>query len=265
MFTVRLIQHRKRFPSEVVESQFLKIFKAQLHQALRNLLYLITVWGRGWIGWHPEVSSDLHLPVFLWTSVQSLGCSWRNAARNICLFGTHPQEVTPKEKSCDHLLKKEKARIAVLLKLMVMPVVMPVPKYSMISCCLKLLPKKWLSLDLSRSKQVQGSHREIRILKKGSGMWRSLWWKDNVSFPEIMSPIFMTGSGLSFAWAQMEKQPRRWRCARLPSQLCCSPQAAVTLPLVAPFLALWLIIFSAKIQLQQQAPNFLPSHRWATH
>lgn len=116
MFTVRLIQHWKRFPSEVVEPQFLQIFKAQLHVALRNLLYLIIVWGRSWIGWHPEVSSDLHCPVFLWSPVQSLGCSWRNSVRNICLFGTHPQEVFPKEKSCNHLLKKENARIAVSFK-----------------------------------------------------------------------------------------------------------------------------------------------------
>lgn len=43
MFTVRLIQHWKRFPSEVVKSQFLQIFKAQLHAALRNLLYLTIV------------------------------------------------------------------------------------------------------------------------------------------------------------------------------------------------------------------------------
>lgn len=40
MFTVRLINHWKRLPREVVESQFLQIFKAQLDMALSNLLYL---------------------------------------------------------------------------------------------------------------------------------------------------------------------------------------------------------------------------------
>lgn len=45
------------------------------------------------------------------------------------------------------------------------------------------------------------------------------------------------------AWAQMEKQHGYMRIcqALFPSQLCCSPQAAVTLPLAAPFLALWLM------------------------
>lgn len=268
MFTVRLIQQWKRFPREAGESQFLQIFKAHLHMVLRNLLYLIIVWGRSWIGWHPEVSSDLHCPLFLWNPVQSLGCSWRNAVRNICLFGTHPQ-VSPKEKSCNHLLKKEKARIAVSFK-----------THDSGDCSTQvlyeiLLPKALaqemaILSDLSGSKQVQGSHQEIRILKKGSGTWRSwhLWWNVNVSFQEIMSPIFTSSSGLSFAWAQMEKQPWRWGYARLyflPSS-AVAPRLKSHCPWLLPS---WPfdshIIYSAKIQLQQQAPSFLPSHRWAAY
>lgn len=144
MFTVRVIQHWERFPNEVVEPQFLQIFKAWLHVVLRNLLYLITVWGRGWIGWHPEVSSDLHCPVFLWTPVQSLGCSWRNAVRNVCLFGTHPQEDSPKEQPCNHLLKKEKAKIEVSFKTHDSDNASTQVLYDILLP--KALPKKWLFL-----------------------------------------------------------------------------------------------------------------------
>ena len=135
MFTVRLIKHWKRLPREVVESQFLRIFKAQLDMALSNLLDWTILWARGWIAWHPEVSSDPHCPMFLWTPLQSWGCSQRSAARNTNLFGIHLQQVSPEEKSCNHFLKKEKARIAVYLKLRA--VVMSVPKSCMISCWLK--------------------------------------------------------------------------------------------------------------------------------
>lgn len=83
--------------------------------------------------------------------------SWRSAVRNICLFGTHPQKVSPKSKSCNHVLKKEKARTAVSFKThdsgdastQVLPDIL-LPK--------ALSQERAILSDLGGSKQVQGSH-----------------------------------------------------------------------------------------------------------
>lgn len=48
MFTVRLIKRWKRLPREVMDSQFLQIFEAQLDMALSNLLYLTILRAKGW-------------------------------------------------------------------------------------------------------------------------------------------------------------------------------------------------------------------------
>jgi len=80
--------------------------------------------------------------------------------------------------------------------------------------------------------------------------------------------IFTSGAGLSFAWAQMEKQP--WNFGYL--KLYSLPSSAVATGLQSPcpwLLSSWPseshIIYSAKTQLQQQAPSFFPSHSWPAY